>query len=68
MVVKYCKMGNFQIHIFMKANTSQAFRKDIYENGKALLCFAIYLTTLQKFIFKKWFRIFEIFVNKAIHK
>ena len=32
----YCMTGNFRIHIFTKTNANQAFRKDIYENGKAL--------------------------------
>ena len=48
-------MGNFRIHIFTKTDTNKIFQKDIYENGKA-----IYLTTLRKHIFEKWFRIFEI--------
>ena len=48
----------------MKTNTNQAFRKDIYKNRKALLCHIHY----HKNLFRKWFRIFEIFVNNAIQK
>ena len=39
-------------HLITKINTYQAFQKDIYENGKALLCPAMSVTTLRKFIFE----------------